>query len=179
MLMAVPGLGLAWRMRKFMTWCTGLALAGVLAGCGLSAADQDRPSVSGWWGRVIEVPGPGALNTGKGGGPEVTAVSCASPGNCAAGGYYWHRHSQQGFVAVERNGRWGTAIGVPGLAALNMGGSAASWRCRASRRAAAPLAGTTRDAPQSTGVHGRRGERRVGHGRDVPGGRLNTAVCSC
>jgi hypothetical protein len=28
------------------------------------------------------------------------------------------------FVAVEHNGRWGTAIGVPGLGALNKGGNA-------------------------------------------------------
>src|SRR6266705_912379 len=101
---------------KIMTWCTGLALAGVLAACGPSAA----PEVSGWWGRVIEVPGLAALKSGKGGGPEVSAVSCASPGNCAAGGHYWDRHGQQGFAVVERNGRWGTAIEVPGLAALNV-----------------------------------------------------------
>ena len=30
----------------------------------------------------------------------------------------------QGFVAVERHGRWGQAIEVPGLAALNTGGVA-------------------------------------------------------
>ena len=52
-------------------------------------------------------------------------MSCASPGSCAAGGYYGDRHGQQGFVAVERNGRWGTAIEVPGLGALNKGGAAA------------------------------------------------------
>ncbi len=50
-------------------------------------------------------------------------MSCASAGNCAAGGDYNHR-GLQGFVAVERNGRWGTAIEVPGLAALNTGGGA-------------------------------------------------------
>ena len=55
-----------------------------------------------------------ALN--KGGFVGVVSVSCASPGNCAAGGRYSDRHgNQQGFVAVERHGRWGTAIQVPGL----------------------------------------------------------------
>ena len=45
-------------------------------------------------------------------------MSCASAGNCAAGGYYAARRSgyYQGFVADERNGRWGKAIEVPGLA---------------------------------------------------------------
>ena len=78
---------------------------------------------NGVWGTAIQVPGLAALN--KSGGAFVTSVSCASAGNCAAGGYYTDRtHHRQGFVAVERNGVWGTAIPVPGLKALNAGGSA-------------------------------------------------------
>src|SRR5450755_2089137 len=77
----------------------------------------------GRWGTAIEVPGLGALN--KGGSASVSSVSCASAGNCAAGGYYTDGDGhQQGFVAVERHGRWGKAIEVPGLAALNKGGDA-------------------------------------------------------
>ena len=76
----------------------------------------------GRWRQAIEVPGLGALN--KGGDAEVNAVSCASPGNCAAGGDYGDRHHLgQGFVAVERNGRWRQVIEVPGLGALNKGGA--------------------------------------------------------
>ncbi|SPF55681.1 hypothetical protein SBA4_7290001 [Candidatus Sulfopaludibacter sp. SbA4] len=79
---------------------------------------------NGRWGKAIAVPGLAALNTGR--DAAVWSVSCASAGNCAAGGYYTGRHQNtQGFVAVERNGRWGTAIVVPGLAALNTGGFAA------------------------------------------------------
>jgi hypothetical protein len=49
-------------------------------------------------------------------------VSCASEGNCAAGGSYKERHDHRhGFVVVERNGGWSQAIEVPGLAALNTG----------------------------------------------------------
>jgi len=77
----------------------------------------------GVWGRAIEVPGLGALN--KGGHAAVTEVSCGSAGSCAAGGDYQDRRgNQQGFVAAERNGRWGTAIEVPGLGTLNAGGYA-------------------------------------------------------
>ncbi len=79
---------------------------------------------NGRWSRAIEVPGLGALNAGAvvGGGAEVTSVSCASAGSCAAGGHYADRFGlPQGFVAVERNGRWGKAIEVPGLGALNKG----------------------------------------------------------
>ena len=69
------------------------------------------------------MPGLAALN--KGGPPRSLSVSCGSAGNCAAGGDYTRRNSGlQGFVADERNGRWGEAIEVPGLAALNKGGDA-------------------------------------------------------
>jgi hypothetical protein len=77
--------------------------------------------INGVWGRAIEVPGLRTLNTaGKG---EVSSVSCASAGNCAAGGYYGTRLGTRGFVAIERNARWGRAIAVPGLAALTARGS--------------------------------------------------------
>jgi len=77
----------------------------------------------GHWGTAIEVPGLGALNAG--GDAEVLSVSCGAAGNCAIGGYYTVRpENSQGFVAVERDGRWGTAIEVPGLAGLNKGGLA-------------------------------------------------------
>src|SRR5215467_11534525 len=81
----------------------------------------------GRWGLAIEVPGLGALNAGAGSveGAYVDSVSCRSAGNCAAGGIYFDRHRHaQGFVAVEANGRWGLAIEVPGLGALNTGGQA-------------------------------------------------------
>ena len=78
---------------------------------------------NGVWGQAIEVPGLGALN--KGGHVGVVSVSCGSAGSCAAGGSYTGRRGhEQGFVAVERNGVWGTAIEVPGLAALNTSGDA-------------------------------------------------------
>ena len=78
---------------------------------------------NGRWGTAIQVPGLAAPS--KRGDAFVTSVSCASAGNCAAGGYYTDRSGHhQGFVVVQRNGRWGTAIPVPGLSALKAGGSA-------------------------------------------------------
>jgi len=75
---------------------------------------------NGRWRQAIEVPGLGALN--RGGPAQVDQVSCASAGNCAAGGFYRDGGGhQQGFVAVERNGRWRRAIEVPGLGTLNHG----------------------------------------------------------
>jgi len=74
----------------------------------------------GRWGSAIRVPGTVTLNTG--GSAGVNAVSCASAGNCVAGGYYGSRLGTRGFVVSELSGRWGRAIAVPGLATLTVGG---------------------------------------------------------
>ena len=51
-------------------------------------------------------------------------MSCASAGNCSAGGYYTDSSArQQAFVVNEANGTWRPAIKV--AAALNTGGGAA------------------------------------------------------
>ncbi len=74
------------------------------------------------WGSAIELPGSEALNVG--GYAGLFTVSCASAGNCVAGGYYSDQHDccgVQAFVASEQGGAWGTAIEVPGTAALNVG----------------------------------------------------------
>jgi hypothetical protein len=55
----------------------------------------------------VQVPG-----TAVAGNVDVESVSCGSAGNCAAGG---------SFLASEVNGRWRTAIEVPGTGALNQG----------------------------------------------------------
>jgi hypothetical protein len=76
----------------------------------------------GRWGQATMVPGLGALN--KGGNASVVSVSCTSAGNCTAAGDYRAAGHLQGFVVSEKNGRWGRAAGIPGLEALNLGGSA-------------------------------------------------------
>ena len=70
---------------------------------------------NGAWGAMEEVPGTRALNYGK--DAQVNSVSCASAGNCSAGGFY---HSfrfavcHQPFVVSENNGIWGKAEQLPG-----------------------------------------------------------------
>ena len=67
----------------------------------------------GTWRKAIEVPGTAALNTG--GLASIDSVSCASAGNCTAGGDYLDRSlHKQAFVDSEVNGTWGTAIEVHG-----------------------------------------------------------------
>ena len=51
-------------------------------------------------------------------------MSCASAGNCSAGGYYWNPTTSQAFVVSQVHGTWGNAMEVPGTAALNRGGDA-------------------------------------------------------
>jgi hypothetical protein len=115
-----------------MRRCQGLVVAvsvvavwgaGALAVPGGGDARAVAAPTAGLWGRAIAVPGLGALNKGR--DAAVGSVSCASPGNCAAGGYYRDQHRKfQGFVVSERNGRWRRAIEVPGLGTLNKRGHA-------------------------------------------------------
>jgi len=78
--------------------------------------------INGTWHTATKVPGTAALNQGPA-GAQVVSLSCASAGNCSAGGLYTDsaNHSQV-FVASETNGTWRTAIEVPGTAALNQRG---------------------------------------------------------
>lgn len=58
-------------------------------------------------------------------GGKMTSLSCRSAGSCSAGGYYLDEaHHLQAFVVSERDWVWGTWLKVPGLQALNVGGSA-------------------------------------------------------
>jgi hypothetical protein len=49
-------------------------------------------------------------------------VSCASAGNCSAGGFYADgSNNEQAFVVSQVGGTWHKAIEVPGTAVLNKG----------------------------------------------------------
>ncbi|MGA2970811.1 MAG: hypothetical protein ABSE75_13535 [Acidimicrobiales bacterium] len=88
------------------------------------AALSSHVGSPGTWNVAIELPGSAALNVG--GNAGVLSISCASSGNCSAGGNYIDGSSHlQAFVADESGGTWGSAVEVPGTAALNVGGNAA------------------------------------------------------
>jgi hypothetical protein len=71
---------------------------------------------NGKWAKAIEVPGLGALNTLP--SAAVQSVSCASPGNCAAGGtYYVPGEYPHAFLVSELNGIWQRAQVPRGVAA--------------------------------------------------------------
>jgi hypothetical protein len=79
---------------------------------------------NGTWRRAIAIASVGKLNTG--GYAQAAAISCTAPGDCTVGGSYqgsgsYNRHA---FILAEKNGGWGQAMRVPGLAALNTGKAA-------------------------------------------------------
>ena len=86
-----------------------------------------------------------------GGIAAIESVSCASAGNCSAGGDYPDGSGHSAGVRGQRGRRHlGHRPRGPGTAALNHGGTPASTRCRARRRATAARAGTTPTAPATS-----------------------------
>src|SRR5215472_13130907 len=160
------------RVMMVLAAAAAVAAPASAAAAGARAAGLAVPGST--WGRAFEVPWSGALNSAV--QAEVSSVSCASAGNCAAGGHYEDDAGRrQGFVASERNGRWGQAIEVPGSGALNTGGYARvlSVSC--------PSAGNCTAGGVYAGAHGDQAfvvsERngRWGQAIEVPGsGALNT-----
>jgi hypothetical protein len=71
---------------------------------------------NGAWGTATPVPGLNRL----GGDILLQSLSCASAGNCSAGGEYdvGGCCSELAFVASEQHGRWGRAQPVRGLGRL-------------------------------------------------------------
>jgi hypothetical protein len=67
-----------------------IGLAAVLSASvwmgGPASASPPGATTASRWGSAQEVPGTAALNTG--GNAEINSVSCASAGNCTAGGSY-------------------------------------------------------------------------------------------
>jgi len=111
--------------RRLAAAAAAAAAVALLAGASPAGAQAvgARAVSGGTWGEAREVPGLAALN--QGGFANITSVSCASPGTCSAGGSYTDSSGGgQAFVVSEVNGSWGKAKEVPGLAALNQGGSA-------------------------------------------------------
>ena len=85
--------------------------------------------VKGIWRKAIEVPGTEALNV-PGGFATVSSISCASPGNCSAGGIYQiPSGNNQAFVVTEVNGIWAKAMAVPGVSALGTQAEILSLSC--------------------------------------------------
>jgi Bacterial Ig-like domain (group 3) len=100
--------------------------------------------VNGVWGKAAEVPGSGTLNVG--GGAAILSVSCASAGDCSAAGFYEDSSSRdQPLVDSEVNGTWQTAVAVPGMSTLNLGGNADAGTVSCASPGNCSAGGTYRD----------------------------------
>ena len=78
---------------------------------------------SGAWSGAVEVPGSGQLNVSHVG--AAAEVSCPAAGDCALVGIYADASQHfQAYADSESAGTWGTAVALPGLAQLNVGGVA-------------------------------------------------------
>ncbi len=96
--------------------CTaGLVVPVVPLGGGSAEQAFVVDEVNGVWGSAQPVPDTPALNDGLDAG--TAAVSCFSPGNCLAGGWYTHVN-ERAFIATETDGSWGGAMALPGVSQL-------------------------------------------------------------
>jgi hypothetical protein len=88
---------------------------------------------NGTWGKANKIAGVSALNGDL--DAQIISMSCASAGNCVAGGNYQNStesQNNQPFVVAEKNGVWGKAEDVPGTASLNISqGDVTSLSCPA------------------------------------------------
>jgi hypothetical protein len=117
-----------------VVWCAagGLCAAGGgFNGPGGTTYAWVRTEVHGRWQRAVEVPGLAALNTDGDGSvyhSGLSSVSCASAGNCSAGGQYQigtvNPAIYEPFVVTETDGTWGSAEEVPGIESVSPQGYA-------------------------------------------------------
>src|SRR5215469_3818735 len=108
-------------MNRYLVTFAAVTLAGaVLMGAPAGAKTLTGAAGLATWGKAEEVPGTATLN--KGGSAAIYSVSCASAGNCSAGGEYASNSKHlQAFVVSQVKGTWGKAVEVPGTATLNTG----------------------------------------------------------
>jgi hypothetical protein len=105
--------------------------------------------VNGLWHPVKKV----AVALNKGREAFAQQVSCGSPGNCVAVGYYSPAINQtRGFIEAEKNGTWQPLISLPGLGVLNAVSCASAGNCTAGGYAAS---GTTSRAIVMTEKNGK------------------------
>jgi hypothetical protein len=118
------------------SWITSVSCASA-GNCSAGGSYTDRSGAvevfvvsqkDGTWGTALPVPGSARLNTG--GNAEIVSMSCASAGNCGAGGDYAGPYARV-FVVSQKDGIWGTAQPVPGVAFLNAVSCGSAGNCSA------------------------------------------------
>ena len=100
-----------WKWRGATSLRTGSVLLSLaLVAFGLTAGSPASASPATTWGtptEIVSTAGTGGI--GDNGNVNVATLSCASSGNCSAGGYYEDTTgTTQAFVVNEVSGVWGT-----------------------------------------------------------------------
>jgi hypothetical protein len=103
----------------------------------------------GTWGDAEEVPGTATLNAGH--YSILWSLSCTSPGNCSAGGWYTDASDDvHPMIVDETGGTWGNAEEVPGAATLNAGNFNRVWSLSCSSAGNCVAGGTYIDRSGAT-----------------------------
>jgi|GEM_PF-655025 len=98
-------------------YCT---IVGTFTASGGSRGVFGASEVKGTWGTATILPGFATLNSDGNG--SVQTLSCASAGNCVAGGQYRVSSMSHAWTDDEKNGVWSKAQAVPGAVALDVKG---------------------------------------------------------
>jgi hypothetical protein len=152
-----------------------MGVSGALATGAGPAADavvSGPAAVAATWGTAKPISGPGGT------GDQIEAMSCASAGNCTAGGEYYPASSIQGMVVTETGGTWGKAEEVPGTGKLNTGDSAVPFTLSCASAGNCVVGGgyLTSNGNSQAFVANQTGGT-WGNAIEVPGtGKLNTAA---
>ncbi|MHB1594327.1 MAG: hypothetical protein ACYCO9_20820 [Streptosporangiaceae bacterium] len=107
--------------------CTAGGIEGINDGYNARGGGQPlvATETAGRWGSAQLIPGMAKINAGPDG--WVDSLSCAAPGDCAAGGTFGigqngqKTYSYGAFLVFQVGGKWQTAGYLPGLHALNKG----------------------------------------------------------
>lgn len=91
--------------------CTAVGLYSGFTGSSYPIRAFVAAERNGRWGKPEELPGSAALSAYI----RSLTLSCGGPGDCGIGGYYDGKHSEEPFVATEKNGTWTKAERVPGI----------------------------------------------------------------
>ncbi|HUN32907.1 MAG TPA: hypothetical protein VMU95_12920 [Trebonia sp.] len=108
--------------------CDAVGTTGAFNGVGFGVTETGG-TWGGPWGNAEALPLPAEVPSGDFGSLVPAALSCSSPGNCTAVGDYAIITSglagvdQEGVIASEVGGTWGTPQTVPSLVALDSDGT--------------------------------------------------------
>jgi hypothetical protein len=111
--------------------------------------------LDGHWSKAFELAGPAGPSAGHPGGP-ISQISCATQGNCGAGGSDVYGVDSNGnnlsaaYVAGECNGRRASSEMPPGLAALAPGGNSGTGSVSCASASACSAGGSYTDAAGHT-----------------------------